>query len=78
MSVRREGPQGDQHGLGHRGRVELDAGVPFAGPQEVGDLRIRAPGDELADRVAAIQEPPVLAVDETDRALGPDDALEPG
>ena len=78
VGVRRKRPERHEDRLGDGRRVELDAGMPLAGPQQVGDLGVRAAGDELADRVAAVQEAAVLAVDEADRALGADDALEAG
>ena len=57
--------------------MELGAGMPLARPEQVGDLGVRAPGHELADRVAAVQEPAPGAVDQGDRALGADDPGQP-
>ena len=63
---------------GNRFRMELRAGMPFAGPEQVGNLAVRSLGHELADRVAPVQEPTAGAVDEGDRALGADDPGQAG
>ena len=65
-------------GSGNGGRGEAGIAVPLAGPQEVGDLRVRAAIDEIADPIPAVEEPSVRPVDEPDRAFGPDNALEAG
>ncbi len=52
-------------------------GVPVACPQEVGDSRIRAALDEIADPVAAVQQPARGAIDVREARLAGDDALEP-
>ena len=61
-------------GLGWKCRARM----PLAGPQQVGHFGVRATVDELRDRVAAVQQTAVRAVDESDGALGADDAFEAG
>ena len=63
-------------GSGRAGEVRI--GLPLAGPQQLGDLRVRAALDELADRVAAVLEAAGLAVDHGERRLAGQDALQPG
>ena len=58
--------------------MELRAGMPLARPEQVRDLGVRPALDELADRVAAVEEPAVLAVDKADRALGAMTPSRPG
>ena len=56
---------------------ELRVRVPLAGPQQVARRsRVRAVADEVADRVAAVQQAPALAVDERQGGLAGDDTLE--
>ena len=52
--------------------------MPLAGPQQVGNFGVRAAVDELGDRVAAVQQPSVGAVDEADGAFGANDTFEAG
>ena len=55
---------------------EAVARIPLAGPQQVRDRRVGAVLDEVADPVAAIQQPAALAVDVGEAGLAGDDALE--
>ena len=49
-------------------------GVPVAGPQQVRDGRVGPVGDEVADPVAAVQQPAALAIDEAQAGLARHDA----
>jgi len=50
--------------------------APVAGPQQLGDLCEAAPLDKLADRIAAVQQTAVRAIDHRQRGLAGHDALE--
>ncbi len=51
---------------------------PLAGPQELGDLGVRPGLHELADGVAAVQQPTRLAIHQRDGGLSRQDARETG
>ena len=63
-------------GIG-RGRQPMGR-VPVAGPQQVRDRRVGAVGDEVADPIAAVEQPAALAVDVAQARLAGDDAFEAG
>jgi hypothetical protein len=52
--------------------------IPLAGPQQVGHRGEAAALDEVADSVAAIEEPALLAIDVAELGLGGDHPLEAG
>ncbi len=57
--------------------MQLGVVRPSAGPQQFGDLRVGALAYELADRIAAVQQPAVGPVDQGDRRFAGNDAFEP-
>ena len=63
-------------GTGRRRQVVV--GIPVARPEQVRDRGVRPVIDEIADPVAAVQQPAALAVDVAERRLGGDDAFEAG
>ena len=72
----RAGGRQDLRGSGRARRGEHRS--PVAGPQQLGDLRVRAVLDELADPVAAVLEPAAFAVDHREARLAGHDALQAG
>ena len=73
------GRQESQH-VHHEGRDgarrQVVRGVPFAGPEEVGDRRIRAASDQVPDPVAPVEQSPTLPIDRAQARLPGDHALE--
>ena len=67
----------DREHLGRQWRRGKGAAfAPLAAPQQLGDLGEAAALDQLADRIAAIQQPAVGAVDLRELGLAGDDTLE--
>jgi hypothetical protein len=66
---RRQAAQDVDHGVRHRRGGQMEIFAPVAGPQELGYLAERAVLDELADRIPAIQQTTVGAVDQGQRGF---------
>jgi hypothetical protein len=78
MGVLRQSAQRDDHRLGQWRARQVRVLGPLPGPQQLGNLGVRARADDLLDRVTAVRQPAVGAVDLGECGFAGEDALEAG